>query len=84
MSVLKLSHTAKEKYLQSPRAYYYHYFLNLREKQLGSPLFFGSLIETGLDALFKGATIEQAIETFQKNFKTFLYGKRWYSGNLVV
>lgn len=71
MSVLKLSHTAKEKYLTSPRAYFYHYHLYLRERVLGSPLFFGSLIETGLNALFAGATLEQALETFRKNFKIY-------------
>jgi len=69
-SLIKLSHTAKEKYLTSPRGYFYHYHLYLREKTQGSPLFFGSLIETGLDALFKGATLEQALEVFRNNFKT--------------
>lgn len=70
MSIIKLSHTSKELYLKSPRAYFYHYHLFLREKVAGSPLFFGSIIETGLDALFKGATLEQAQETFRKNFKS--------------
>ena len=60
----------KELYLKSPRAYFYHYHLYLREKKMGSALFFGSLIEKGLDVLFKGGTLEQAIETFKKNFKT--------------
>ncbi len=69
MSVIKLSHTAKELYLKSPRAYFYHYHLYLREIKMGSPLFFGSLIEHGLNALFEGATLEQALETFRKNFK---------------
>ena len=32
---------------------------------------FGSLIETGLDVLFKGGTLEQAKETFRKNFRTY-------------
>jgi hypothetical protein len=71
MSILKLSHTSKELYLKSPRAYFYHYHLYLREKTLGSPLFFGSLIEKGLDVLFKGGTLEQAKETFIKNFKVY-------------
>lgn len=71
MSVIKLSHTSKEMYLRSPRAYYYHYNLYLREKVMGSPLFFGSLIETGLNALFEGATLEQALDTFKRNFKKY-------------
>lgn len=71
MSVIKLSHTAKEKYLSSPRSYYYHYHLYLREKTLGSPLFFGSLIETGLNVLFAGGTLEQALEAFRKAFRYY-------------
>lgn len=38
---------------------------------MGSPLFFGSLIETGLDVLFKGGTLEQAKDTFKRNFKSY-------------
>lgn len=68
MSIIKLSHTAKELYLKSPRAYFYHYHLYLREKTLGSPLFFGSIIEKGLDALLKGAKLEDALQTFRNNF----------------
>lgn len=71
MSILKLSHTANQKYMTSPRSYYYHYMLNLREAKLGSPLFFGSLIETGLDVLFKNGSLEQAQTTFRKNFVTY-------------
>jgi PD-(D/E)XK nuclease superfamily len=71
MSIIKLSHTAKELYLKSPRAYFYHYHLYLREKTMGSPLFFGSLVETGLDVLFKGGTVEQAKETFKRNFQSY-------------
>lgn len=77
MSVIKLSHTAKELYLKSPRAYFYHYHLYLRERTLGSPLFFGSLIERGLDALFKGATLEQAQEVFRKAFKSYQINGNW-------
>lgn len=71
MSVIRLSHTAKELYLKSPRAYFYHYHLYLREKILGSPLFFGSLIEVGLNILFAGGTLEQALEAFRKAFRYY-------------
>lgn len=33
-------------------------------------MFFGSIIEKGLDALFQGATLEQAQKVFRDNFKT--------------
>jgi len=70
-SVISLSHTSKELYLKSPRAYFYHYHLYLRDEKLKSVFFFGSLIETGLEALLKGATLEQALDVFRKNFKTY-------------
>lgn len=68
MSNIRLSHSAKEKYLISPRSYYNHYFLNLREKVVSSALFFGSIIETGLDVLLHGGTSEQALTAFKKAF----------------
>lgn len=70
---IKLSHTAKEKYLMSPRAYYYHYMLNLKETTLGSPLFFGSLIEVGLDVLLKGGKLEEALVAFRKAFRIYKF-----------
>lgn len=77
MNFLKLSHTSKEKYLTSPRSFYLHYYLYLREQVAGSPLFFGSIIETGLDVLFKGGSLEQAKETFRKNFKGTTVNGKW-------
>lgn len=68
---IRLSHTAKNMYLQSPRSFFYHYYLNLRPEVMGSPLFFGSLIETGLEALFKGKTLEEALFIFRENFKKY-------------
>lgn len=68
MSV-KLSHTAKEMYLLSPRKYFYHYMLYLRPIKADSALFFGSMIEHGIEALLAGKTLDQAKETFTNNFK---------------
>lgn len=67
MSV-SLSHTAKELYLRSPKAYFLHYLLKIRPETTGSALFFGSIIESGLEVLFKTANLEEAKETFRKNF----------------
>jgi hypothetical protein len=78
VSGIKLSHTAKELYLKSPRAYFYHYHLYIREARVGSALFFGSIIEKGLEALFNGATLEEAQKVFRDNFKTTTV-----NGNLV-
>lgn len=69
MSTIKLSHTAKELFLASPRAYFYKYLLNIKETTLGSPLFFGSLIEVGLDVLLQGGTLEEALKAYKAAFK---------------
>ena len=79
MSGIKLSHTAKEKYIQSPRAYFLHYHLYLREAKLGSPLFFGTLIEKGIDALFAGKTLEEAQQIFRDNFQRYQVNGQWVS-----
>lgn len=79
MSVIKLSHTAKELYLKSPRAYFYHYHLYIREAKLGSPLFFGSLIEKGIDALLQGAKLEDAQKVFRDNFQRYQVNGQWVS-----
>jgi len=70
LTIIKLSHTAKELYLVSPRAYYYKYLLNLKEKTTSSPLFFGSAIDNGINALLSGAKLDDAILAFKTNFKT--------------
>ena len=69
MSV-RLSHTAKEMYLRSPRSYFYHYYMNLRPEKTNSALFFGSIIETGLDSLLQGKSLIDSIAAFKDNFKT--------------
>lgn len=70
-TVVRLSHTQKELYLTSPRAWYYKYLLGLKEEIMGSPLFFGSIVETGVDVILKGGTLEQAHETFEKNMRAY-------------
>jgi hypothetical protein len=62
--VIYLSHTAKEKYLQCPLAYYMHYILRLRERVLGSALPFGSAIDEGAGALAEGKTLDEALKVF--------------------
>lgn len=75
--MISISHTAKEKYLRCPLSYYMHYNLNIREKVLGSPLFFGTLVEDGCNVLLKGGTLEQAIETFQKGMVRYKINGAW-------
>lgn len=66
--MLKLSHTAKELYMRCPKAYYIHYFLNLRKKTVGSALPFGSAIDKALDVLLHEKDVEKAKTTFNENW----------------
>ena len=65
---IKLSHSAKEKYLRCPMAYHMHYNLGIREKQLSSALVFGSAMDEGLNVMLAGGTIEDSLETFHYEF----------------
>ncbi|MGL5077816.1 MAG: PD-(D/E)XK nuclease family protein [Waterburya sp.] len=71
--MINLSHTAKEKYMDSPRAYYLHYLLNIREIKCGSALFFGNAIDNGLNVLIKDKNLESALDEFRKHMNTFTY-----------
>lgn len=46
-----LSYTAVEMYLQSPKAYFFHYICGLREKVTGSALIFGNAMDAALNAM---------------------------------
>lgn len=46
---IQLSYSASQKYITSPRAYYLHYVLRLRPKDLSSALFFGNAIDLGVN-----------------------------------
>lgn len=48
---INISYSANEKYNVSPRSWYLHYQLRLREKVMGSALFFGSAMDDALNAL---------------------------------
>ena len=71
--MINLSHTAKEKYMDSPRAYYLHYLLNLREEKCGSALFFGNAMDNGLNVLLLERDLEKAKQEFDKQMRTFSY-----------
>lgn len=74
--MINLSHTAKEKYLDSPRAYYLHYLLNLREEKCGSALFFGNAMDNALNVLLLERDLEKAKIEFDKQMRTFSYNNQ--------
>ena len=63
---IRLSHTAKEKYIRCPLSYYMHYMLKLREKAVGSALPFGTAVGTAAEDLLKGKAFDEAIKTFNE------------------
>lgn len=72
--MIKLSYSACMKYLQSPRAYFLHYYTRLREIKTGSALIFGGALDLGLNSLLqdkmdgKPADIDKAMDVFHKEF----------------
>lgn len=74
---MRLSHTQKELYKVSPRAWFIKYVLKYKESVMGSPLFFGSIVEEGCNALLNGKTLEQAHKVFEKKFQKYdINGKK--------
>lgn len=71
--MINLSHTAKEKYMDSPRAYYLHYLLNLREEKCGSALFFGNAMDNALNVLLVDRDLEKSKVEFDRQMRTFAY-----------
>jgi CRISPR/Cas system-associated exonuclease Cas4 (RecB family) len=63
---IRLSHTAKEKYLNCPLSYYMHYQLNLREEIVGSALPFGIAIDEAQGTMLEGKQLKDVLEQFEK------------------
>ena len=76
--MVKLSYTANAKYQLSPRAYYLHYLLKLREEKVGSALAFGNAMDLAINSMLKNKQLhlsekdegyKDPIETFDYSFK---------------
>ena len=67
---IRLSHSAKDRYLRCPLSYHMHYNLRLREEIIGSPLLFGSAIDDGLNVMVVTRSLEDAIKAFDKSWTT--------------
>lgn len=66
---MKLSHSAKEKYLTCPEKWRLYYQEKLRSKKLNSPLFFGRAIDEALNRILldkKAELTEEEKEIFKK------------------
>jgi ATP-dependent helicase/DNAse subunit B len=78
--MIRLSHSAKELYNRCPKAYFLHYYLNLRKKQVGSALPFGSAIDAGLETLVLEKDLAKAKDTFIKKWENFEINKKLVKG----
>jgi hypothetical protein len=47
--MIRLSHSAQDKYLMCPKEYYLHYIEKLRSEKMGSPLIFGTAIDNACE-----------------------------------
>lgn len=75
--MIKISYSGNDLYQRSPRAFFLHYYLKLRPKQVGSALMFGASMDEGLNKLLETKDLAQAkscflhaIDNFQYNGKT--------------
>jgi len=69
---MKVSHTQKELYNVSPRAWYNKYVLKYKEEVMGSALFLGTIIEKSIDALLiDGVTLVEAQDLFENNYQKY-------------
>lgn len=76
-AVVRISHTQKELFLNSPRAWFNKYMLGLKEEVMGSPLFFGSNVEVGVEVLLQGGSLEEAHKAFEKAMKRYQVNGKW-------
>lgn len=65
---IRLSHTAKDKYLRCPLSYHMHYNLGFREAHISSPLIFGSAVDEGLNTLLLTRDLGKAEKAFLKHW----------------
>lgn len=62
--MVRLSHSAVNKYLSCPREYKHHYVDKLRSKNQSSPLIFGSAMDGSLEHLVTNRDFDAALKVF--------------------
>lgn len=77
---IRLSHTANNRYKDSPRSWYLHYILNIRPEKYGSALMFGSAMDLALNTMLENKQKNENkdyIEVFERAMKSQEYnGKK--------
>lgn len=72
---LKLSHTSIDRYLTCPKKYKLHDLDRIRPEKLKSALIFGGCLDSGLNLLFEGKSLEDAKVAFTTEWLKFRYNK---------
>lgn len=85
---MKISHSAKETYLECGYKYFLHYMLKLRSQDEKSPLIFGDAIDTGLNSMLSVRNLEIGKRDFllkwnEAKKKTVKFSKSDYEEHLV-
>ena len=85
---VKISHSAKETYLECGYKYFLHYMLKLRSQDEKSPLIFGDAIDTGLNSLLSVKNLEIGKRDFllkwdEAKKKSIKFSKSDYEEHLV-
>ena len=62
---MKISHSAKNVYIECPFKYFLHYYRKLRPTTLSSPLVYGNSIDLGLNFLLENKDLAGAIKVFE-------------------
>ena len=67
--MVRLSHSAVNKYLVCPKEYQLHYIEKLRSKNQSSALLYGSAIDAALEELVKSRDINNSLSVFNYNWQ---------------
>lgn len=67
----KLSHSKIDKYLECPRKYRNYYVEKIRPINKKSALIYGSVLDTGLNALHQGKTLDEAKKIFLEEWSKY-------------
>lgn len=68
---IKLSYTANSMYQMSPRSYFLHYMLNIREDNYKGSFILGDIMDDAFGILAKTGSVDEAKKHFKKRFNKY-------------
>lgn len=76
---MRISHSAKNVYLECPFKYFLHYYRKLRSQFESSALSFGNCVDLGLNFLLETRDVEGAVKVFQQAWEKLDYSNIKFS-----